>query len=153
MVQDSITTQILTEIDGMKYLDNILIIGTTNVIDAIDPALYRPGRLDTLIKVGLPNAKGKSDIFNIYTKTLLKNSLMSDDVNIENLIHQTYGMTGAHIEQLVRRAVHSAMKRDLQIRGTLNFSDEDAEKLQVENIDFTVALSQIQTQIEDHTAF
>jgi vesicle-fusing ATPase len=152
-VHNSINTQILTEIDGIRYLDNILIVGTINVLEAIDPALFRPGRLDTLIKVPLPNAEGRSAIFNIYTKTLLKNSLISDDVNIERLTRQTRGMTGAHIEQLVRRAVHSAMKRDLQSRGTLQISDEDAEKLQVKNIDFTVAITQLQTQVENRTAF
>ena len=78
---------------------------------------------------------------------------MSDDVNIERLTDQKYEMIGAHIEQLVRRAVHSAMKRDLQIRGTLNISDEDAEKLEIKNIDFTVALTELQTQTKDHTAF
>ncbi len=71
------------------------------MVDPIDPALYRPVRLDLLIEVGLPNAKGRSDIFDIYTKTLLKNSLFADDVNIERLIHQTSGMTGAYIEKLV----------------------------------------------------
>ena len=79
-------------------------------MEIIDLALFRPGRLDTLIKIGLPDRKGRSEIFNIYTKTLLKNSLIYEDVNIERLIHETHGMTEAHIEQLVQRAVHSAMK-------------------------------------------
>ncbi|CAF3155818.1 unnamed protein product [Rotaria sp. Silwood2] len=152
-VHDSITAQILTEIDGMKYLNNILVIGTTNVLEVIDPAIYRPGRLDTLIEVGVPNAADRSAIFNIYTKTLLKNCLLSDDVNVERLIHQTDGMTGAHIEKLVRRAVHSAMKRDMETHRTLHISDEDAEKLQIKNIDFIVALTQLQTEAKEHTGF
>ncbi len=123
------------------------------MVDPIDPALYRPVRLDLLIEVGLPDAKGRSDILNIYTKTLLKNSLLANDVNIERLIDQTSGMTGAHIEKLVRRAVDSAAKRDLQLRGTLDISDQDAEQIQVKNIDFTVALIQLQTQGEQHSAF
>ena len=152
-MHDSITTQILTEIDGMKYLNNILIIGTTKIMGIIDPALFRPGRLNTLIEVSLPNRKGRSEIFNIYTKTLLKNSFISEDVSIECLIHEAHGMTGAHIEQLVRRAVHSAMKRDLQNYRTLRISDEDVEKLQVVNIDFTVALQKLKSQAEKHIAF
>ncbi|CAF3277681.1 unnamed protein product [Rotaria sp. Silwood2] len=111
------------------------------MIDSIDPALYRPGRLDTLIEVGEPDAKGRSDIFNIYTKTLLQNSLLSDDINIERLVQRTHGMTGAHIEQLVRRATHSDSKRDLQSRRTLHITDEETEELQIKNIDFTVALA------------
>ena len=101
-MHDSITTQILTEIDDMKNLDNILIIGTTNIMEIIDPALFRPGQLDTLIEVGLPDRKDRSEIFNIYIKTLLNNPLISEDVNVERLIHETHGMTRAHIEQLVR---------------------------------------------------
>ena len=69
------------------------------------------------------------------------------------MIHETHGTTGAHIEQLVRRAVHSAMKRDLQNYRTLRISDEDAEKLQVMNIDFTVTLQKLKSQTEKHTAF
>ena len=51
-VHDNIATQILTEIDGMKYLDDILVIGTTNIIEVIDSTLFRSERLDTLIEVG-----------------------------------------------------------------------------------------------------
>ncbi|CAF2783036.1 unnamed protein product [Rotaria sp. Silwood2] len=123
------------------------------MIDSIDPALYRPGRLDTLIEVGEPDAKGRSDIFNIYTKTLLQNSLLSDDINIERLVQRTHGMTGPHIEQLVRRATHSDSKRDLQSRRTLHITDEETEELQIKNIDFTVALAQFESQVEKHTAF
>ena len=150
---DSITAQILTETDSMKYLDNIRIIGTTNIIIVIDPALFHTGRLDTLIEVGLPDRKGRPEILNIYTKTMLKSSLMSDDADTERLIHETHGMIEAHIEQLVRQAVHSTMKRDLQNYRTLRISNEDAEKLQVMNIDFTVALQKLKTQTEKHTTF
>lgn len=148
-----ITRQISIEIDEGKCLNNIVLIGTTSVIELINPAVYRSGRLDTLIEVKIPNSKDRLDIFNIYTKTLLKNGLMSDDVDIEHLIRETDGMTGAHIESLVRRAIHSAMKRDVQSHGTLCISDEDGNKLRVKSIDFTVALAQLQTQIEKHTAF
>ena len=58
-MHNSITTQILTEIDDMKYLDNIFIIGTTNIMEIIDLALFRPGRLDTLIEIGLPDRNGR----------------------------------------------------------------------------------------------
>ena len=105
-MHDSITTQILTEINGMKYLNNILIIDTTNITEVIYRALFRPGRLDTLIEVDLLDRKGRPEIFNIYTKTLLKGSLVSDDVDIERLIHETHGITGVHIEQLVRQAIN-----------------------------------------------
>ena len=101
-VHNPIPTQILTEIDSM---DNILAIGATNIIKVIDPALYRLGRLDILNEIGLPDQEGRSDVFSIGTKALLTNFLISADVNVGCLVHETHGMTGAHIEELVRRAV------------------------------------------------
>lgn len=150
---DSITTQLLTEIDGLKHLDNILVIGTTNSISSIDQALIRPGRLDVLVELKLPNARGRSEIFQIYTQQLLQNSIMSDDIDVGRLIDQTQGFTGAHIEQLVRRAVNSAMRRDIISRRSITILDEDAEQLQVKSIDFHMALKQIRTTMQKHTAF
>jgi len=65
-VEDNVTTQLLTETDGMYRLDNIFLIGTTNNIDSVDPALLRSGRIDTTIEVGLPDDKGRLQIFDIY---------------------------------------------------------------------------------------
>ena len=59
----------------MKYLDNIYIVSTTSIMEVIDPALFRPGRLGTLIEVGLPDRKGRPEIINIHTKTLSKKFL------------------------------------------------------------------------------
>lgn len=152
-VHGMINRQIIIEIDERQYLNNILLIGTTNVIKLINPAIYRSGRLDTLIEVKIPNAKGRLEIFDIHMKTLSKNHLISDDVNIEQLAHKTDGMTGAYIKLLVQRATYSAMERNMLDHGTVSISDEDAKKLQVKNIDFTVALAKLQTQIEKNTAF
>jgi vesicle-fusing ATPase len=147
-VQESVTTQLLTEIDGMNYLDNILIIGTTNRIDAIDPALFRPGRLEILIDVPLPDEKARLSIFEIHTKMLLKNGLLHHDVNINRIIRGTDGLTGAHIEQIVRRAVNGAMRRDIMTRGTLDISEEEADQLCVCNKDFLRALFDIRSDVE-----
>ena len=81
--------------------------------------------------------------------TLLKHSFTSNDIKIQSLIRQTGEMIGAHIVQLV----HSPMKRNIQNRRTLRIGNEDAEKPQIMNIDFTVALLELQTEFEKHTAF
>ena len=72
---DSITTQILTEIDGMLCLGNILIIGTTNIIEVIDPTLFHTGRLDILIEVGLPDRKDRPEVFQYLHKNVIKKLL------------------------------------------------------------------------------
>ncbi|CAF1394366.1 unnamed protein product [Adineta ricciae] len=142
-VHDSVTTQLLAEIDGMLCLDNILIIGTTNLIEAIDPALLRPGRIEKVIKIELPNKTARSAIFNIYTESLIRNGALNGDVDINNIISRTEGMTGAHIEQIVRLAVHAAMRRDILERDKFDISEEEGELLEICNRDFVEALSKV----------
>ena len=141
--QDNVTTQLLTEIDGITPLDNILIIGTTNMVATIEPALLRPGRIESMIEVPLPDEDARVYIFDIYTKELLQNGLMESDVDIDKIIHATRGLTGAHIERLVRLAITNAMRRDVLSRGRLNISEEESENLRVCNIDFTNAVPKI----------
>ena len=142
-VQDNVTTQLLTEIDGITPLDNILIIGTTNMVTTIEPAFLRPGRIDSVIEVPLPDANARVHIFDIYTKELLQNGLMESDVDIDKIIHATRGLTGAHIERLIRLAITNAMRRDVLLRGRLDINEEESENLRVCNIDFTNAISKI----------
>lgn len=68
--RDSIVTQLLSKIDGVDSLNNILLIGMTNRIDMIDDALLRPGRFEVQIEIGLPNEQGRQDILKIHTKTM-----------------------------------------------------------------------------------
>ncbi|CAM4777871.1 unnamed protein product [Rotaria magnacalcarata] len=70
-VHDNVTAQLLAEIDGMIYLGNILLIGTTNILESIDPALLRPGRIEKVIKVELPNAAVKQPLSNIHIPFVL----------------------------------------------------------------------------------
>jgi vesicle-fusing ATPase len=142
-VQDNVTTQLLTEIDGITPLDNILIIGTTNMIATIDPALLRPGRIELVIEVSLPDTDARIHIFDIYTKELLQNGLLESDVDIDKIIRATRGLTGAHIERLVRLAIINAMRRDVLSRGRLDISEEESKNLRVRNIDFTDAIPEI----------
>ena len=67
-VTENVVSQILTEIDGLEELHNVLIIGATNRLDIVDPAILRPGRFDRIIEVPLPDAKSRSNIFKIHTK-------------------------------------------------------------------------------------
>jgi transitional endoplasmic reticulum ATPase len=100
-------SQILTEIDGLEELNNVLIIGATNRLDIVDEALLRPGRFDRIIKVPNPDEKGRQHIFEIHTK---KKPLASD-VKIPEIVKITDDFSGAEIAAVANRAAIAALKR------------------------------------------
>ncbi|KAF6245954.1 CDC48 family AAA ATPase [Nitrosopumilus sp. b2] len=106
-VTESVVSQILTEIDGLEELHNVLIIGATNRLDIVDEALLRPGRFDRIIEVPNPDSKGRRHIFEIHTK---KKPLASD-VNIAKLVELTDGFSGAEIAAVANRAAITALKK------------------------------------------
>ena len=106
-VTENVVSQILTEIDGIEELHNVLIIGATNRLDIVDEALLRPGRFDRIIKVSNPDAKGREHIFKIHTK---KKPLASD-VNITKLVELTDSFSGAEIAAVTNRSAVTALKR------------------------------------------
>jgi len=106
-VTENIVSQILTEIDGLEELHNVLIIGATNRLDIVDEALLRPGRFDRIIEVGNPDSKGRKHIFEIHTKK----KPLANDVNIKKLVEITDGFSGAEIAAIANRAALVALKR------------------------------------------
>jgi transitional endoplasmic reticulum ATPase len=106
-VTENVVSQILTEIDGLEELHNVLIIGATNRLDIVDEALLRPGRFDRIIEVPNPDSKGRQHIFEIHTK---KKPLASD-VDITKLVELTNGFSGAEIAAVANRAAITALKR------------------------------------------
>ncbi len=106
-VIESVVSQILTEIDGLEELNNVLVIGATNRLDMVDPALLRPGRFDRIIEVPKPDANGRKHIFEIHTKK----KPLDSDVDIPRLVQITEGFTGAEITAVCDRAAIAALKR------------------------------------------
>ncbi|MEK6956980.1 MAG: CDC48 family AAA ATPase [Thermoproteota archaeon] len=106
-VTENVVSQILTEIDGLEELHNVLIIGATNRLDIIDPALLRPGRFDRIIEVPQPDAKSREHIFRIHTKK----KPLADDVNFTKLVELTEGFTGADIAEACNRAALIGLKK------------------------------------------
>ncbi len=106
-VTENVVSQILTEIDGLEELNNVLIIGATNRLDIVDEALLRPGRFDRIIEVPNPDTKGRKHIFEIHTK----NKPLDNDVSIEKLVELTDGFSGAEIASVTNRAATEALKR------------------------------------------
>ena len=106
-VTENVVSQILTEIDGLEELHNVLIIGATNRLDIVDEALLRPGRFDRIIEVPNPDAKGRQHIFEIHTKK----KPLTTDVKIAKLVELTDGFSGAEIAAVANRAAIVALKR------------------------------------------
>ncbi|MGI0027198.1 MAG: CDC48 family AAA ATPase [Nitrosopumilaceae archaeon] len=106
-VTERVVSQILTEIDGLEELHNVLVIGATNRVDIVDTALLRPGRFDRIIEVPLPDSKGRENVFKIHTKK----KPLAEDVNLTKLVEMTEGFSGAEIEGVCSRAAITAIKR------------------------------------------
>jgi len=107
-VSERVISQLLTEMDGLVSLQNVVVIGATNRPDILDPALLRPGRFDRLIYVPAPDEQSRLRIFRIYTKEMP----LTNDVDLETLSKDTKGYSGADIEALCREAAMMALRKD-----------------------------------------
>lgn len=144
-VGDNIVNQLLSMIDGVEALENILVIGMTNRLDLIDKAVLRPGRFEVHVEIGLPDEAGRLQIFNIHTKTMKKNNLIGADVSMPILAELTKNYTGAEIEAVVKSANSFALNRH---HNLMNFNQRlIIEKPgQVEWSDFLKALEEIRPE-------
>ncbi|HDJ84101.1 MAG TPA: AAA family ATPase, partial [Desulfurococcaceae archaeon] len=111
-VTERVVSQLLTEIDGITRLDNVVIIAATNRPDILDPALLRPGRFDKLIYVPPPDFKARIEILKIHTR----NVPLTEDVNLEDIARRTEGYSGADLESLVREAALAALREDINAK-------------------------------------
>lgn len=134
-VGDSIVNQLLTKLDGVDQLNNILLIGMTNRKDMIDDALLRPGRLELHLEISLPDEFGRSQILNIHTNKLRESNHLGSDVDIGQLAKLTKNYSGAEISGLVRAATSFAMTRHTDT-GDSQIKLKDVEKMLVGNDDF-----------------
>ncbi|KAG5675818.1 hypothetical protein PVAND_005689 [Polypedilum vanderplanki] len=120
-VKERVLAQILTELDGINVLKDVIIIAATNRPDLIDSALMRPGRLDRIVYVQLPDADTREEIFNIK----LKNIPIAKDVDIKKLVEKTKGYSGAEIEAVCKEAALKALEDSFDIDEiTMNYFDK-----------------------------
>jgi len=112
-VNESVVNQLLSKMDGVDSLNNILIIGMTNRKDMIDEAILRPGRLEIHLEIGLPDLGGRLQIFEIHTKDMKKNDLLGGDVDLQTLANITKNYTGAEIEAVCRSATSFALFKEI----------------------------------------
>ncbi len=140
-VDRRVVAQLLTLMDGLEPRQNVVVIGATNRIDAIDEALRRPGRFDREVVVGVPDVKGRREILSIHTRGMP----LADDVNIEDIVARTYGFVGADLHALCREAAMETLRRllpDINLKGGI--PPEQLDRLVVRGDDFQGALKRVQ---------
>jgi len=140
-VNDSIVNQLLSKIDGVDALNNILIIGMTNRLDMIDEALLRPGRFECLVEIGLPDAAGREQILNIHTKNMREAGRLASDVDIRELSLLTKNFSGAELAGLCRSAGSFAIARHTDYTDISKGGD--IESMQINWADFCLALEEV----------
>eukprot|EP01104_Vermistella_antarctica_P009557 TRINITY_DN2470_c1_g3_i1.p1 TRINITY_DN2470_c1_g3~~TRINITY_DN2470_c1_g3_i1.p1 ORF type:complete len:772 (+),score=193.15 TRINITY_DN2470_c1_g3_i1:73-2316(+) len=140
-VEDRIVNQLLTKIEGVDALNNILIIGMTNRKDLIDPALLRAGRLEIHVEIGLPDEFGRNQILNIHTAAMRENNYFEGEIDLKSLAARTKNFTGAELKTLVKRAASYAFNRHVNVANVHQPKDATAVRVRAE--DFELALTQI----------
>jgi transitional endoplasmic reticulum ATPase len=127
---DRVLNQILTEMDGMNSKKNVFIIGATNRPDQIDSALLRPGRLDQLIYIPLPDEASRLSIL----KANLKKSPVSPEVDLEFLSKSTHGFSGADLTEICQRAAKLAIREsiDADIRRAREKAEKEGDDAKME---------------------
>jgi transitional endoplasmic reticulum ATPase len=108
-VERRVVAQLLTLMDGLKERRNVIVIGATNRIDAIDPALRRPGRFDREIEIRPPDREGRKEILMIHTRGMP----LAPDVNLDEYADLTHGFVGSDLAALCREAAMNALRRVL----------------------------------------
>ena len=125
---DKLVGQLLTELDGVEEMNNIIVFALTNRLDIIDPAILRPGRFGVHIEIGLPDVQGRYEILKIHSKDLIENNLVEPDFDLMKIAELTDSFTGAELESLVQKTVHDCLGNKIDFNNIV----ESAKK--IENI-------------------
>nr|WCZ58637.1 vesicle-fusing ATPase [Seculamonas ecuadoriensis] len=139
-VNDSMVNQLLSKLDGVEAVNNVLVIGMTNRKDMIDDAMLRPGRFEVQIEVNLPDEAGRLQILRIHTRPMLDNKCLSPDVDFQELAVRTKNFSGAELAGLVRSATSFALNRNVDINDP---SKTVKDEIVVGMVDFEHGLEEV----------
>jgi len=142
-VEKRVVAQLLALMDGLKERGRVVVIGATNRIDALDPALRRPGRFDREIEIPPPDKRARKAILEVHTR----NVPLAEDVNLEEIAEITHGYTGADLAALVKEAAMNALRRfrkEEKVDLSKPIPPEVLKKLKVTKRDFIDAMKNVQ---------
>ena len=122
---EKVVNQLLTELDGVEELENVIVIAATNRRDLIDPALLRPGRIDAQVELPMPDEETRKEIFKVH----MKDMPVEKGISVEEMAKRSDGYTGADIEAVVRFAGINSIKKNYKIKNSkeLVVTKEDFE--------------------------
>jgi transitional endoplasmic reticulum ATPase len=129
-VERRVVAQLLSLMDGLEERKEVVVIGATNRVDALDPALRRGGRFDREIEVGVPDKEGRTEILQVHTRGMP----LAEDIDIEQYAENTHGFVGADIEQLAKEAAMNALRR---IRPELDLEQDEIDAETLERLEVT----------------
>jgi len=135
-MENRVVAQLLTLMDGLESRGRVVVIGATNRVDAVDPALRRGGRFDREIEIGVPDEAGRREILDVHTREMP----LADDVDLDRLAAQTHGFVGADLASLTTEAAMSSLRAAGQ-REEAESEDAEGEGPAVTQSDFDVALA------------
>jgi len=138
-VEKRVVAQLLAMMDGLKARGKVVVIAATNIPNALDPALRRPGRFDREIEIGVPRKEGRLNILKIHTR----NMPLAKDVNLKRMADITHGFVGADLSSLSKEAAMTVLRRvlpDLKLAEDEAIPKDVLEKLHVNQNDFKEAL-------------
>jgi transitional endoplasmic reticulum ATPase len=138
-VTERVISQLLTELDGLEILTNVVVIAATNRPDIIDPALLRPGRFDRLLYVSQPDRESRLQILKIHTKS----KPLSEDVSLEQLADLSEGYTGADISSMSSAAVMLALRKHILKYPDPDEAEKHAKELKLHLQEFEEAMKKI----------
>ena len=145
-VERRVVAQLLATMDGLKSRGQVVVIAATNRVNAVDPALRRPGRFDREIEIGVPDKTGRLEVLHIHSRGMPLTEEGDLRVDLAALANRTHGFVGADLHALCREAAMKALRRYLP---KINLDEEEIpqdvlEQLEVTNDDFLGALREIQ---------
>src|SRR2546428_724692 len=141
-VEKRVVSQLLSVMDGLQSRGKVVVIGATNRINSIDPALRRPGRFDREIEIGVPDRDGRLEILQIHTRGMP----LAEDVDLKRLADVTHGFVGADLEALAKEAAIRALRRilpEINLEAD-NIPKDVLKKIIVRMADFQEALKEVE---------
>jgi transitional endoplasmic reticulum ATPase len=145
-VERRVVAQLLATMDGLKSRGQVVVIGATNRLNALDPALRRPGRFDREIEIGVPDEAGRLQVLHIHSRGMPLTTEGDNRVDLQDLAKVTHGFVGADLQALCREAAMKALRRYLP---HINLEEEEIpqdvlDQLEVNGEDFAGALREVQ---------